>query len=191
MKVVAVNGSPRADGNTSRLLRTVLGEIEKEGIATEYLQVGATAIHGCIACYQCVKNKNRQCGVKGDGFNEIFRKLDEADGMVLGSPTYFSDVTAEIKALIDRAGFVSRANGHLLRHKVGAAVVAVRRAGGIHAFDTINHLFQISGMFTVGSTYWNLGYGRDKGEVDNDSEGMATMTELGRSVAFLVKKLCL
>lgn len=189
MKVIAVNGSPRTDGNTSRLLQTVLKVLQEEGIATEYVQIGGTLIRGCSACYQCVKNKNRQCGMKNDIFNDVFKKLDEANGFILGSPTYFADVTAEMKAFIDRAGFVSRANGHLFRYKTGAAVVAVRRAGGIHAFDTINHLFQISGMFTVGSSYWNLGFGRDKGEVDNDVEGIATMTELGRSIAFLVKKI--
>ena len=181
MKVVAINGSPRSNGNTALLLRAVLQEIENEGIATEYLQVGGTAIRGCTACYQCGKNMDRQCSMKNDGFNEIFRKLVEADGFILGSP--------EMKALIDRAGFVARANGHLFRHKVGAAVVAVRRAGGIHAFDSINHLFQISDMFTVGSSYWNLGFGRNPGDAQLDDEGLATMTELGRSMAFLVKKI--
>jgi multimeric flavodoxin WrbA len=189
MKIVAVNGSPRTDGNTSRLLHTVLNVLNEEGIETEYLQVGGTPLRGCIACYQCAKNKDRQCAVKSDGFNAIFGKLDDADGFIIGSPTYFADVTAETKALIDRAGFVSRANGQLFRHKIGAAVIAVRRAGGMHAFDTINHLFQISGMFTVGSSYWNIGFGREEGEVENDAEGIATMTELGRSMALLIKKL--
>jgi multimeric flavodoxin WrbA len=190
MKIVAVNGSPRVDGNTALLLRTVLNELEAEGIATELLQVGGTAIRGCTACYQCGKNKNRQCSIKNDGFNEIFKKLDEADGFILGSPTYFADLTSEMKALIDRAGFVSRSNGFLFKHKIGAAVVAVRRAGGIHAFDSINHLFQICGMFTVGSSYWNLGFGRGPGEVEQDAEGIATRVELGKSMAFLAKKVC-
>ena len=189
MKIVAVNGSPRSDGNTALLLQTALKEIENEGITTELLQVGGTAIRGCTACYQCGKNKNRQCSMGNDGFNEILRKLDEADGFILGSPTYFADITPEMKALIDRAGFVSRANGQLFRHKAGAAVVAVRRAGGMHAFDSINHLFQICGMFTVGSSYWNIGFGRKQGEAAQDTEGMTTMQDLGRSMAFLVKKL--
>ncbi|MBN1759403.1 MAG: flavodoxin family protein [Chitinispirillaceae bacterium] len=189
MKIIGVNGSPHRDGNTALLLRTVLETIENEGISTELILVGGTAIRGCTACYQCGKNKNRQCTMKDDGFNEIFRKLDEADGFLLGSPTYFADITPEMKALIDRAGFVSRANGQLFRHKAGAAVVAVRRAGGMHAFDSINHLFQICGMFTVGSSYWNIGFGRKQGEAAQDAEGMTTMQDLGRSMAFLVKKL--
>ena len=189
MKIIGVNGSPRKDGNTALLLRTVLQTIESEGIATEFVQLGGTVIRGCTACYRCRKNRDRQCSVKNDDFNVIFGKLSEADGFILGSPTYFADVTAEMKALIDRAGFVSRSNDHLFRHKCGAAVVAVRRAGGMHAFDTINHLFQISGMFMAGSSYWNLGFGGKPGDAEEDDEGIATMTELGRSMAFLVKKV--
>jgi len=114
--------------------------------------------------------------------------MSEADGIILGSPTYFTDVTTEMKALIDRAGFVARANGEMFRRKVGAAVVAVRRAGSIHAFDTLNHFFLVSQMIVPGSSYWNVGIGRDKGEVEDDEEGIQTMRVLGENMAWLLKK---
>jgi multimeric flavodoxin WrbA len=190
MKVIGINGSPRPAGNTSIMLQTVFETLEAEGIETELIQVGGTDIKGCRACYACIKAKNSECSTRGDGFNEIFAKMAEADGMILGSPTYFADITPELKALIDRSGFVSRANGGLFRHKAGAAVVSLRRGGGIHAYDSINHLFQICQMFIVGSTYWNLGFGgRNGGEVVNDTEGMENMRDLGHSMAFLLKKL--
>ncbi|MBU1086938.1 MAG: flavodoxin family protein [Candidatus Omnitrophica bacterium] len=189
MKVVAINGSPRTQGNTHELIKTVFAALEIEGIETEIIQVGAKNIKGCIACYKCFDNKDKKCAINNDIANEVISKILSADALILGSPTYFTDITAELKALIDRLGLVAIANGGLLRHKVGAAVIAVRRGGGIHAFDTINHLFQISQMFIVGSTYWNLGFGREKGEVLNDNEGLNNMTNLGQSLAFLLKKL--
>jgi len=189
MKVIGINGSPRKEGNTSIMLKKTLSILESEGIETGFIQLGGENIHGCTACYQCSKNKDKKCAIGKDCFNEIFAQMLDADGIVIGSPTYFADVTTEIKALIDRAGFVGRANGNLLKHKVGAAAVAVRRGGGIHAFDTINHLFLISRMFVVGSSYWNLGLGGKAGDVENDMEGMTTMEHLGESMALLLKKL--
>ncbi|HHE32925.1 MAG TPA: flavodoxin family protein [Chlorobaculum parvum] len=189
MKVIGINGSPRPTGNTSIMLKTVFEMLEQEGIETELIQVGGTDIKGCRACYACISNKNSKCSTK-DGFNEIFEKMVKANGMILGSPVYFADITPELKALIDRAGFVSRTNGQLFRHKVGASVISLRRGGGVHAYDSINHLLQICQMFMVGSTYWNLGFGgRDGGEVVNDTEGMDNMCDLGKSMAFLLKKL--
>jgi multimeric flavodoxin WrbA len=189
MKVVGINGSPRKGGNTSILVKTVLAELEKENIETEFVQLGGKNIQGCKACFKCWKNKDGRCAVDNDVFNECMGKMVEADGMVLGSPTYFADVTAEMKALIDRAGFVSMANGRSFKRKVGAAVVAVRRAGSIHVFDTINHLFFISEMIVPGSIYWNLGMGLDKGDVSKDKEGMETMQILGENMAWLMKKI--
>lgn len=189
MKVVAINGSPRSDGNTFRMIRLVLDSLNAEGIETELVQLSGKTINGCIACYGCFQNRNRKCAVTNDDFNMVFEKMDAADGLILASPTYFADVTTELKAVIDRGGFVARANGNLFRHKAGAAVVVMRRAGGMHAFDTINHLFQISQMFIVGSTYWNIALGRDAGDADSDTEGCSTMQELGKSMAFLLKKL--
>ena len=189
MKILGINGSPRTDGNTRTMIMNVFAILQRENIETEYVQVGGTDIRGCRACYQCGKNKNGRCAVEGDCFNDLFAKMVAADGFILGSPTYFTDVTAEMKALIDRAGFVARANGYLFKHKAGAAVVVMRRGGGMHAFDTMNHLFQISQMFIVGSTYWNLGFGREKGEIANDAEAAITMTDLGGSMAYLLKKM--
>lgn len=189
MKVVAFNGSARRDGNTAILIRKVFAGLEAEGIETELVQLAGEHIRGCAACYACVKNKNRRCVIDDDVVNTCIKKMVEADGIILGSPTYFTDVTSEIKALIDRAGLVSRANGDMLRRKVGAAVVAVRRCGAIHAFDTINHFFLIGQMVIPGSCYWNVGIGREIGEVERDEEGMQTMALLGGNMAWVLKKL--
>lgn len=189
MKVVAINGSARKDGNTAILINTALGELEKEKIDTELIQLAGKRIRGCKACRKCFTNRNRRCSVEEDDFNSVFEKMATADGIILGSPTYFADVTAEMKALIDRSGFVGFANNHLFRRKVGAAVVAVRRAGAIHVFDTINHFFLISEMIIPGSSYWNMGIGRAIGEVESDEEGLQTMRTLGQNMAWVLKKI--
>jgi len=189
MKVVAFNGSSRKDGNTAILIRHVFQELETEGIETELIQLSGSKIHGCIACMKCFENKDRRCSVKDDIINNCIGKMLDADGIILGSPTYFANVSTEMKALIDRAGMVSRANGDMLARKVGAAVVAVRRAGAIHVFNSINHFFFIGQMIVPGSSYWNLGMGRQKGEVESDEEGIQTMKVLGINMAWLLKKL--
>jgi len=189
MKVVAFNGSARKDGNTAILIRHVFGELAKEDIDTELVQLSGRRIHGCIACMKCYDNKDQRCSVKDDMANECIEKMLEADGIILGSPTYFANVSTEMKALIDRAGMVSRANGDMLARKVGAAVVAVRRAGSIHVFNSMNHFFFIGQMIVPGSSYWNLGIGRQKGEVEKDDEGIKTMQDLGRNMAWLLDKV--
>lgn len=189
MKVVAFNGSPRKDGNTFRLITAVLGEIEKEGIETELVQIGGKKIRGCIACYKCFENKDQRCAVTKDMLNDCIEKMIAADGIILGSPTYFANMSADLKALIDRSGLVSKANGEMYRRKVGAAVVAVRRAGSVHTFDSINHFFTIGQMIIPGSSYWNMGIGMDKGDVEKDDEGMQTMRTLGQNMAWLLKKI--
>ncbi|UCG59500.1 MAG: flavodoxin family protein [Phycisphaerales bacterium] len=189
MKVVAFNGSARKDGNTAILIRQVLAELEKEGAETEMVQLAGKTIRGCTACGKCHKNKNQRCAVDNDIANECIEKMLGADGMILGSPTYFADVTTEMKALIDRAGYVARANSDMFRRKVGAAVVAVRRAGSIHAFDSINHFFLIGQMIVPGSIYWNMGIGRAAGDVEQDDEGLKTMQVLGQNMAWLLKKM--
>ena len=188
-KVVAFNGSARKGGNTSILLKTVLAEVEKEGIETELVEMAGTPIHGCRACRQCSPKKNRRCSQTDDVFNTYLEKMEQADGILLGSPTYVADVTPEIKALIDRACRVAKTNGGFLRRKVGAGVVAVRRAGAINAFDELNHFFLIGEMIVPGSSYWNIAIGREKGEVEKDVEGMETMRTLGRNMAWLIKKV--
>jgi multimeric flavodoxin WrbA len=189
MKVVAFNGSPRPDGNTRILLEHVLEPMKAKGIQTEIYQLGGKNIHGCRACYQCFKTKSGRCGLDDDLANECIGKMVEADGIIFGSPTYFADVTPEIKALMDRSGFATRGGGDLLKRKVGAAVIAVRRAGEIHAFDSINHFFLINQMIVPGSCYWNVGIGRDKGEVLKDEEGLKTMRILGENMAWLLEGL--
>ena len=189
MKVVAFNGSARKKGNTAILIGHVFKELEKEGIETELIELSDISIHGCIACMKCFDKRDQRCSVKDDNANECIEKMLDADGIILGSPTYFANVSTEMKALIDRAGMVSRANGDMLARKVGAAVVAVRRAGAIHVFNSINHFFLIGQMIIPGSSYWNLGMGRLKGEVENDEEGIQTMKNLGRNMAWLLKKL--
>ncbi len=189
MKVIAFNGSPRQDGNTSILIQHVLEPIQARGIQTEVFQLGGSDIHGCRGCYGCRQKLNGRCVQDDDIANECIAKMVEADGIILGSPTYFADLTPEVKALIDRAGFVAKANGDLFRRKVGAAVIAVRRAGEIHAFDSINHLFLISQMIVPGSCYWNVGIGRDKGDVQKDEEGLRTMRLLGENMAWLLERI--
>lgn len=189
MKVTAFNGSPRPDGNTALLLTKVLDVLAREGIETELVQLGAKAVQGCTACYRCFEKKNCQCAMPKDKISRAIEKMRESDGILLGSPTYFADVTTQMKALIDRAGLVAKANENMFSRKVGAGVVAVRRGGEIHAFDTLNHFFLISGMVVPGSIYWNMGFGRQKGEVAGDDEGLRTMAALGENMAWVLKKL--
>jgi multimeric flavodoxin WrbA len=189
MKVIAFNGSARRGGNTAILLGKVMQELNQEGIETELVEMSGVHIHGCLACRECSARKDGRCAQKNDVGNEYIAKMEAADGILLGSPTYVTDVSPEIKALIDRACLVAGANGGMFRRKVGAAVVAVRRAGATHAFDTLNHFFQISEMIVPGSCYWNIGIGRNPGDVENDEEGIRTMQVLGRNMAWLLKKL--
>ena len=189
MKVIAFNGSARKDGNTASMVRAALTEIEKAGIETEFFQFSGKKIQGCIACYKCMENKDQRCAVEKDVANECIGKMVAADGMILASPTYFADISAELKALIDRAGLVAKANNEMFRRKVGAALVAARRGGAIHAFDTINHFFTISQMIIPGANYWNMGFGMDKGDVEKDEEGIGTARLLGENMAWLMKKI--
>jgi len=189
MKVVGINGSPRPNGNTSIIIRTVFAELELQGIDTELLQLSGQSLKGCTACWKCMELKNQRCIIEDDCFNEYFAKMVEADGIILGSPVYASDVTSQIKALIDRASIVLSVNKGLFRHKVGASVTAVRRGGAISAFDTLNRFLHSKEMFLVGSTYWNMVYGRNIGEVEKDQEGMDNMKNLGQNMAWLLKKI--
>jgi len=171
------------------MILDVFKVLNAEGIETELVQVGGSDIHGCRACGSCRKTKNLRCIMDDDIINSCVKKMVEADGIIIGSPTYFSDVNTEAKALIDRAGYVLKSNGAPVKRKVGAAVVAVRRAGGIHSFDTINHFFTISEMITVGSSYWNVSIAQAEGDYEKDEEGIRTMKTLGENMAWLLKKL--
>ena len=189
MKVVAFNGSARKNGNTAILVNHVFRELEKEGIETELIQLAGKKIRGCIACNKCFENKDQRCSVTHDVLNSCIEKMIETDGIILASPTYFANISTELKALIDRSGMTSIANGGMFKRKVGAAVVAVRRGGSIHAFNAINHFFFIGQMIVPGSTYWNMGFGKDKGDVEKDEEGLLTMKALGENMAWLLKKI--
>jgi multimeric flavodoxin WrbA len=188
MKVVAFNGSPRKDGNTAALLGVVLKELNSQGIETELVHLKGP-ISGCIACNKCFEKKNGKCTMNRDIVNECIALMKEADGIILGSPTYFADLTPELKALIDRSGFVGKANEDMFKRKVGAAVVAVRRAGAIHVFDSINHFFLINQMIIAGSSYWNIGLGLHEKDVEKDEEGIEIMRTLGQNMGWLMKKI--
>ena len=189
MKVIGINGSPRKGGNTDIVIKTVFTELENEGIETELIQLGGKQVHGCTACGKCREFKDGRCHIKNDFLNEVIAKMVEADGILLGSPVYFADITSEMKALIDVAGYVTRGNGHLLRRKVGAAIIVERRGGAMHAFETLNNFFLINQMIIPGSSYWNFAFGGAPGDVLNDEEGIRTMKTLGENMAWLMKKL--
>ena len=189
MKVAAINGSARKEGNTTHLIKMVFEELQKEGIETELIELSGKNITNCRACYKCFERKDKKCNIETDMLNEIIEKMANADAIILGSPTYFANVSSEIKSVIDRAGLVGIANGHLFRRKVGAAVVAARRAGSTNVFDAINKFFFINQMIVPGSSYWNMGIGRQPGDVDNDEEGVRTMKILGQNMAWLLKKI--
>lgn len=190
MYALAINGSPRKKGNTQAMLQTTLEPLEKGGWETETLQVGGKNIKGCLACMKCWKEKNLRCAMDKDGFNDIFAKMLEADAIIIGSPTYFADVSAETKALIDRSGFVGLANDYALAGKVGVPVAAQRRCGAVPVLDTINHMFLMSRMIVPGSTYWNLGFGTMPGDVVEESPSeMANLRNLGHMIDWLGKAI--
>ncbi|OPY88960.1 MAG: 2-amino-4-deoxychorismate dehydrogenase [Syntrophaceae bacterium PtaU1.Bin231] len=188
MKVVAINGSARKDGNTAILLNAVLDELRKEGIDSELIQLAEHPLTGCRACYSCFKNMNRRCVVTNDILNDLLVKIEAADGLLLGSPTYFSDVTSGMRAFIERCGLVARANDYMFRRKVGASVVAVRRAGAIPAFNSMNLFLHYMQMAMPGASYWSMALGRNPGDVLKDEEGLGTMRTLGENMAWLLKK---
>lgn len=190
MKVVAFNGSPRRAGNTAQAIDMVLAELAAEGIETEVVQLGGTKVFGCLACGKCSKNQDNRCARQDDEMNSHIAKIMEADGIIIGSPTYFSNVSSEVKALIDRCGYVNKANGgRILKRKVGAAVVSVRRAGSNFVYSAINFFFGLSEMIVPGSSYWNMTLSRDPGDILKDREGIQTFQTLGCNMAWLLKKI--
>lgn len=188
-KVVAFDGSPRLGGNTSILIQEVFNVLNQNGIETELIKIGNKKVHGCTACGECKKAQDRRCHIKNDLLNTCIEKMIAADGIILGSPVYFADVSTEMKALIDVAGYVTGGNGQLLARKVGAGIVAMRRSGALHALNTMNNFFLINQMIIPGSSYWNMGVGKEPGDVRNDAEGMQIMQTLGENMAWLLNKL--
>jgi len=190
MKVIAINGSPRKNGNTYQAIQVVFKELVNEDIETELVQLAEKTISPCKACYKCAENKDNRCaGTPDDDLNEILEKILGADGIILGSPTYFANVSSTMKAVIDRAGLVAKVNGDALKRKVGAAVVAVRRHGATDVFSALNYFFLINEMIVPGSSYWNLVIGRNPGDIQKDEEGIQTLRNLGKNMAWLLKKL--
>jgi multimeric flavodoxin WrbA len=189
MKVLGINGSPRKGGNTDFIIKVVFEILEKAGIETEIVQIGGKILKGCNGCMVCFKTKDNRCVIDDDGLNDLMPKLKACDGILLASPTYFSDVTPEMKAFMDRAGFVSNANGGFLIHKAGAAITAVRRGGAQHTLDTMNHWLHYQQTYMVGSSYWNMVICREIGEATKDEEGMKTMKTLGHNMLYLFERL--
>lgn len=187
MKVLGINGSARKDGNTALIMKIVFEELEKEGIETEMIQLSGNIIEPCRGCFACKGKK--QCIFKNDIFDECFEKLKSVDGILLGSPVYSADVTANMKAFLERAGVVVAGNPGLIKYKVGASVSSVRRGGGMAAVDTMNHFLLNKEVIIAGSTYWNMVYGKEAGDVYKDEEGINNMHNLGRNMAWLLQKI--
>ena len=189
MKVIGINGSARKDGNTSILIRKVFDELEAEGIETRLVNLGPQSVNGCLACMKCFEKKDGHCVQDKDALNDWVDEMAAADGIVLGTPVYFANLSGQIKCFLDRAWMVARANDNMFKRKVGAAVVAARRAGAVTAFHALNTYFGISEMIIAGATYWNMGYGREKGECLQDGEGLQNMANLGKNMAWLIKSI--
>ncbi len=187
MKVLAFNGSPNGEGNTFHAIKIVADALESEGIETEIIQVGDKNIMGCTACAQCIKNRNEQCVLPGDEVNRWLQKMKQADGILLGSPVHYSAIAGTMKSFLDRAFYVAGFNNSMLRHKVGASVVAVRRSGGLPAFDQLNNYLCYSEMLIATSNYWNVIHGMLPGEALKDDEGVQIMRVLGKNMAWLMK----
>jgi multimeric flavodoxin WrbA len=189
LKVVAFNGSARPDGNCTLLINEVFSRLAQHNIQTELVLLSQMKIKPCTACYKCHENKDQKCAIKDDDLNDCIAKMMNAQAIILASPTYIGDVSSVTKALIDRAGFVARANANMLRRKVAAALTAASWGGAIHTFESLNLFFLIGEMIVVGSSNWNLGFGREKGQVLQDQKAVATARTLGDNMAWLLKKL--
>lgn len=189
MKVIGFNGSARKDGNTSALIQKVFEPLEAEGIQTKQVNLGAKAVNGCLACMKCHEKQDGHCIQTKDPLNDWLDEMKAADGIILGTPVYFADISGQLKCFMDRTGMVAIANGNMFKRKAAAAVVAVRRAGAVSAFHSVNAYFTIAEMIVVGSSYWNIGFGMDKGDVAQDGEGLQTMRNLGQNMAWLIKSI--
>jgi len=184
MKVIAINGSPRAEGNTAQALSVLGKQLAESGIELEIVHIGHKAIHGCTGCSRCFVNRDEQCSIKGDGVNEVIQQMKQADGIIIASPVYYAGIAGTMKCFLDRAFYVSGVNGNLFRNKVGASVVAVRRTGGSVTFDSLNHYLLYSEMMIATSNYWNIIHGRAPGEIHQDEEGVQIMQVLAKNMAW-------
>ncbi len=189
MRAIAINGSARKDGNTTNLINVVFKELRKEKIETELIELAGNNIQSCLACGKCFENKDKKCIIENDTLNDLINKMVAADAIILGSPTYFANVSSGMKAVIERAGSVGLANNFLYSKKIGAAIVTARRSGSTNAFDAMNRFFLYQQMIIPGSSSWNEGFGSQPGDVNNDVEGIGTMNVLGQNMAWLMKKI--
>ena len=184
MKVIAINGSPRTNGNTSMALRAMTDELERQGIETETIQIGKQSIHGCIACGLCFKSEGNKCVFADDLVNETAQKMRDADGFILGCPTYYAGIPGTMKSFLDRVFYTS---SRYFRLKVATSCAVVRRAGGVDVVHQLNNYLNLAQVVIPPSQYWLIGYGRDKGEVEGDGEGMQTLMKNARCMAWLLK----
>lgn len=189
MRVLGINGSPRRDGNTAVMVGWVLDELQTLGVETEIYHLAGKPLRGCIDCRRCFTNQDQRCNMRGDALNDVIERIMAADGVVIGAPTYFANVPAEVKALIERVGMVATANNHMLKRKVGAAAVSARRGGAIDTFTAINHLFLHAEMIVPGSCYWNMGYAPNGRDIDQDAEAERTMRTLGQNMFWLLERI--
>ncbi len=185
MKVVAINGSPRKKGNTYNILNTICEKLNEQSIETEIINVGSD-VKGCMACGGCAKMRNEKC-VIDDEVNVAIQKLKEADGIILGSPVYFAGMSGSMKSFLDRVFYVQGMNGGLLRQKVGASVVAVRRSGGSNTFSQLNYYLNYCEMLVVSGNYWSIAHGTGEGEVLQDLEGIQTMEVVAKNMAYTLR----
>ena len=184
MKIIAINGSPHKKGNTYIAIRRIADILEKEGIETKIVDVGDNFHSGCVACGRCRTNGNR-C-IFNDSVNSVLEKMEDAAGMIIGSPTYYAGMNGTLKCFLDR---LFMAGSPIFRHKVGVGVVAVRRAGALTVFDQINKYFSICEMITIGGNYWNMVFGAKEGECIKDDEGMQNMRVLANNMIWLLKTI--
>lgn len=187
MKVIAINGSPHEKGGTYFCLKTVCDVLQRQDIQTEILHIGKERFSGCTGCGGCFAKKNGQCVIQDDPFNAMIPAIREADGLLLGSPVHFAGMSGVLKTFLDRLFYVSHANGNFFYQKVGAAVTAVRRSGGVFTADNMNHYFEFAGMLMPSSNYWNVIHGNGGDEVLQDKEGVQILTVLGENMAWLLR----
>ncbi len=189
VRVLAVNGSPREKGNTCLMLQRVCEQLSAAGMEIDWAYLHGAGMAPCAACMICSEIKDGRCHGEDDAANELIDRTRKADVILLGSPVYFGSVTGHIKAYMDRVGFVSKTGDNFLRRKIGAAVVPARRAGQLFTFAELNMWFLINGMIVPGSSYWNVGVGREEGEILKDGEALATLDELGKNIVWLAKRV--
>lgn len=187
MKVVAFNGSPKANGNTYQAIEIVAKELAKKDIEVEIVHVGNQVIRGCMGCGQCFKNRNNKCVFDDDLVNDWIAKIDEADGIILASPVHYAGISGTMKSFLDRAFYTLGANGNSLRNKVGVSLAAVRRSGGIPAVNQLNKYLEYSELIMPTANYWNVIHGTMPGEIHEDKEGVQIMEKLGEKMAWTLQ----